>query len=181
MKSTSLTQLKNIAEITVAAALTAVCSWITVPYTVPFTMQTFAVFFILLTLGGKRGTLSVIIYILLGAVGAPVFSSFRSGIGTLFGPTGGYIFGFVFIGIIYLIFEKKAETGIKSAAVLTAGLLVCYAFGTAQFVFLMKSGESAPGVIQALMMCVIPYIIPDLVKLAIAVLTAKRVKKALKL
>lgn len=181
MKDTSLTQLKNIAVVTMAAAVIAVCAWITIPYTVPFTMQTFAVFFALLLLGGKRGILSVIIYILIGTAGAPVFSGFRSGIGTLLGPTGGYIFGFILIALIYLVFEKKADTGIKKAAVLLAGLLLCYAFGTAQFVILMKSGGSAPGILQALMMCVLPYIIPDIAKLSLALFIAPRVKKAAKI
>ena len=181
MKDNSLTQLKNIAAVTMAAAVIAVCAWITIPYTVPFTMQTFAVSFALLLLGGKRGVLSVIIYILIGAVGAPVFSGFRSGIGTLLGPTGGYIFGFILIALIYLVFEKKADTIIKKAAVLLAGLLLCYAFGTAQFVILMKSGGSSPGILQALMMCVLPYIIPDIAKLSLALFIAPRVKKAVKL
>ena len=181
MKDNSLTQLKNIAVVTMAAAVIAVCAWITIPYTVPFTMQTFAVFFALLLLGGKRGILSVIIYILIGAAGAPVFSGFRSGIGTLLGPTGGYIFGFILIALIYLVFEKKADTGIKKAAVLLAGLLLCYAFGTAQFVILMKSGGSAPGILQALMMCALPYIIPDIAKLSLALFIAPRVKKAVKI
>ena len=181
MKDNSLTQLKNIAAVTMAAAVIAVCAWITIPYTVPFTMQTFAVFFALLLLGGKRGILSVIIYILIGAVGAPVFSGFRSGIGTLLGPTGGYIFGFILIALIYLVFEKKADNEIKKAAVLFAGLLLCYAFGTAQFVILMKSGGTAPGIIQALMMCVLPYIIPDIAKLSLALFVAPRVKKAVKI
>ncbi len=181
MKENSLTHLKNTAAITMGAAVIAVSAWITVPYTVPFTMQTFGVFFALLLLGGKSGLLSVIIYILVGAAGAPVFSGFKSGIGTLFGPTGGYIFGFILIALIYLIFEKKADTAFKKAAVLILGLIICYAFGTAQFVLLMKSGGSAPGIIQALMMCVIPYIIPDIAKLSLALLIAPRVKKAVKL
>ena len=80
--------------IAIFAVIIAVCSWISVPMVVPFTLQTFGVFCAVGLLGGKRGTLSVLIYVLLGAVGVPVFAGFSSGIGSLFGVTGGYIMGF---------------------------------------------------------------------------------------
>ena len=82
------------------AALIAICSWITVPATIPFTMQTFAVFCVLGLLGGRRGSMAILVYILLGVVGLPVFSGFQGGIGALLGTTGGYIVGFIFIGLI---------------------------------------------------------------------------------
>ena len=97
--------------IAVFAVIIAVCSWISVPMVIPFTLQTFGVFCAVGLLGGKRGTLSVLIYVLLGAVGIPVFSGFSSGIGTLFGVTGGYIMGFIFTALVYwlitLVFGKK--------------------------------------------------------------------------
>ena len=83
----------------VCAALIAVCSWISIPAAVPFTLQTFAVFCVLGLLGGKRGTVSILVYILLGAIGLPVFSGFNGGIGALLGTTGGYIIGFIFVGL----------------------------------------------------------------------------------
>ena len=76
------------------AALMAVCSWISIPTAIPFTLQTMAVFLAVGLLGGKRGTLAVTAYVLLGAVGAPVFANFSGGIGILLGQTGGYILGF---------------------------------------------------------------------------------------
>ena len=85
--------------IAVCAALMAVCSWISIPAPAPlapFTLQTFAVFLILLLLGGRRGFFTVLTYILLGAVGLPVFAQFMGGVGVLFGTTGGYIIGFLF-------------------------------------------------------------------------------------
>ena len=91
----------DLVYIALGAVLIAVCSWISIPTTVPFTMQTFAVFFVLSALGGRRGTMAVIVYVLLGAVGIPVFAQFTSGIGILLGSTGGYIVGFVFIGLVY--------------------------------------------------------------------------------
>ena len=92
--------------IAMGATLIAICSWISIPTAVPFTLQTFAVFFVLLLLGGERGTLAILIYILLGAVGAPVFAGFNGGIGVLLGNTGGYILGFLFVGLIYMLFTK---------------------------------------------------------------------------
>ena len=85
----------DIVYIAVCAALMAVCSWIQIPTVVPFTLQTFAVFFAVYFLGGKKGTLAVFIYILLGMVGLPVFAGFKGGFGALFGMTGGYIMGFI--------------------------------------------------------------------------------------
>ena len=70
------------------AVIMAVCSWISIPTLVPFTMQTFALFLAFGVLGGKRGTLVVVIYVLLGAVGVPVFAGFSSGLGVLMGTTG---------------------------------------------------------------------------------------------
>lgn len=88
------------------AVVIAICSWISIPTVVPFTLQTFAVFLTVSVLGGKRGTLSVIIYVLLGAVGLPVFSGFKGGVGALLNTTGGYIIGFIFSALIMWAFEK---------------------------------------------------------------------------
>jgi len=96
--------IRDLTLIALFTALTAVCAWISVPVPAPFvqfTMQTFAVFAVLLVLGGKRGTYAVTAYLLLGAVGAPVFSNFRGGLGVLLGTTGGYILGFFFQALLY--------------------------------------------------------------------------------
>lgn len=166
----------DLAYIAIGAALIAVCSWISIPMTVPFTLQTFAVFFILTLLGGKRGTLSVLVYILLGAAGIPVFAGFTGGIGILLGSTGGYILGFLLTGMIYLAFEHFF--GGKLWAQITAlliGLAVCYAFGTAWFLVVYTRANGAVGLTTVLSWCVLPFIIPDLVKLALAFALAKRV------
>lgn len=101
----------DLVYIALGAVLITICSWISIPTTVPFTMQTFAVFFVLSALGGKRGTAAIVVYVSLGAVGVPVFAQFASGIGILLGSTGGYIVGFIFMGLIYWLivhfFGKK--------------------------------------------------------------------------
>ncbi len=171
----------DLVYIAIGAALIAICSWISIPTAVPFTLQTFAVFFVLLLLGGERGTLATIIYVLLGAVGLPVFSGFKGGIGILFGSTGGYILGFLFIGLIYILFTRffKKKIAIKVAA-LVLGLAVCYAFGTAWFmhVYMQNSGEV--GLLTVLGWCVFPFIIPDLLKMALAVVIARRIEPVIK-
>ena len=92
---------RDMAYIALMAVLLAVCSWISVPAPVPFTLQTFGVFCALGLLGGRRGSTAVLLYILLGAVGLPVFSGFQGGLGKLLGPTGGYILGFLLSALLY--------------------------------------------------------------------------------
>ena len=86
---------KEIVLTALMAVIMAVCSWISIPTEVPFTLQTFAVFCALLLLGGRNGFFSVLVYILLGAVGIPVFAGFSGGMGVILGTTGGYIVGFL--------------------------------------------------------------------------------------
>ena len=86
-------------------AIIAVCAFISIPSSVPFTLQTFAIFLAVLVLGGKMGSLSVFIYLCLGAIGVPIFAGFNGGIGVLLGNTGGYILGFMFIALIMWMFE----------------------------------------------------------------------------
>lgn len=171
-------QTKDYALIGQSAALMAVCSWITIPYVVPFTMQTFAVFLTVGLLGGKRGTISVIIYLLLGAMGLPVFSGFSGGIGHMMGPTGGYIIGFIFTALVMWLFERLWGTGTKVLiASMAAGLLVCYAFGTTWFIIVYTKNTGAIGLGAALSMCVVPYIIPDALKIILATLLCGRLKR----
>lgn len=172
---------KDLAFSAAGAAVIAVCAWISLPLTVPVTMQTLAVFFVLSVLGGRRGTVSVLLYILLGAVGVPVFAGFTAGLGVLLGSTGGYIVGFLFTGLIYWLFERVfGENRIAESAALVLGLFVCYAFGTVwfRFVYNRSAGEASLGTV--LSWCVLPFIVPDLLKLAAARALAFRLAPALK-
>ena len=181
VKTRENSKVLDMVYIAIGAALIAICSWISIPTAVPFTLQTFAVFFVLLLLGGERGTIATLVYVLLGAVGVPVFAGFSGGIGILLGSTGGYIIGFLFVGLIYILFEKffKKNTVMKIVA-LVLGLAVCYAFGTAWFmhVYIKNSGEV--GLLTVLGWCVFPFIIPDLIKMALAVVVAKRIEPVIR-
>lgn len=176
----SSSSIRSLCQIALFAAIIAVCSQIQIPMTVPFTMQTFAVFSALAILGGKNGTISILIYIALGAVGIPVFAGFSGGIGVLFGTTGGYIIGFLFTGLIYWLLTHFFETKLPiMIAALALGLIVCYAFGTAWFMLVYTRKVEAIGLATALGWCVFPFILPDCVKLALAILIAKRLPKRL--
>ncbi len=168
--------------IAVFAVLIAICSWISIPTTVPFTLQTFAVFLAVGVLGGKRGSLSVLIYILLGAVGIPVFANFSGGFGILIGQTGGYIVGFLFSALLMWLME--ALLGKKTWVLglsMVLGLIVCYTIGTVWFMVVYSKNTGAIGLAAVLGWCVIPFIIPDLIKIALALVLSKRLDKVLKL
>lgn len=172
----------DMAYIAIFAVLIAVCSWISVPATVPFTLQTFGVFLAVGVLGGKRGTLAVLVYLLLGVVGVPVFAGFAGGIGCLVGSTGGYIIGFLFSALVMWAMERllgKKQWVLAISMVL--GLLVCYAFGTVWFMQVYAKTTGEIGLMTALGWCVIPFIIPDLIKIALALVTCKRLAAAIKL
>ena len=167
--------------IALCAAVMAVCSWISIPAAVPFTMQTFGVFLAVGLLGGRNGTLAVLVYILLGAAGLPVFSGFNGGIGHLFGATGGYIIGFVFSALVMwlaeALFGKSNKVLIAS---MIAGLLVCYAFGTAWFMVVYARDSGSIGLVTALSWCVFPYIIPDALKILLAAVLTRRLRPLIK-
>ena len=172
---------RDLTLVALFTVLMAVCAWIAVPVPPPFvkfTMQVFAIFAALLTLGGKRGTYAVTAYLLLGAAGAPVFSNFQGGLGVLLGSTGGYILGFFFTALLYWLMTAKLGESlpVKIAACLL-GMVTYYAFGTAWYMALAFQAGNPMGLVTVLGYCVIPFILPDLVKLALAVLLAQRVGK----
>lgn len=170
---------KSIAFIGICAALIAVCSWISVPFIVPFTMQTFAVFFALAFLGGKMGLASIVLYMAIGAVGLPVFSEFRGGVGHLFGPTGGYIIGFIASGVLFIFLEKIPSRGKLAVTLkLILSLIPCYLFGTVWF-YAAYGSANAVSFWGCLLKCVIPFIVPDIVKISLAYLVSDRLKSAL--
>jgi biotin transport system substrate-specific component len=179
-KSKSSLKIADITLIALFAAVMAVCSWISIPAAVPFTLQTFAVFLACGLLGGRRGTLTVLVYLILGAIGIPVFSGFTGGIGHLLGPTGGYIIGFIFSALMMWLAEKFFGKSTTVLAVsMVVGLIVCYAFGTAWFMAVYTRSTGEIGLMAALGWCVFPYIIPDLIKIAVALLLCRRLRKAI--
>ena len=172
---------RDLSYIAMMAVLIAVCSWISVPSPVPFTLQTFAVFCALELLGGARGTVAVAVYLLLGAAGAPVFAGFTGGLGILLGSTGGYLLGFLLTGLVYWLFERLGRSLWLRVAALLMGLALCYAFGTLWFIEVYSRANGPLSVMTALSWCVLPFLLPDGLKLALALLLSARVKPLLKL
>lgn len=166
----------DLTHIALGAVLIVVCSWISIPATIPFTMQTFAIFCVLSLMGGRQGTMAILVYLLIGMAGMPVFAQFNGGPGVLLGNTGGYMVGFIFIGLIYsLVIRISGKTLWTEAAALTFGLMVCYAFGTAWFMLCYANTGGPVGLTAVLGWCVFPFIVPDLAKLALALAISRRV------
>lgn len=181
-RSTStLKTARDVAYIGLFTALLAVCSFVTVPTVVPFTLQTLAVFLALGILGGKRGTLAILCYILLGMIGLPVFSGFRGGFGVIFGTTGGYIVGFLFTGLLYWGIEKLfGKSFIVMVISMILGAVVYFAFGTAWFMVVYMNQTGPIGLGSVLGTCVLPFILPDLAKITVASLLSYKLKDKIK-
>jgi biotin transport system substrate-specific component len=155
------------------AALTAILSQIVIPIgPIPINLATFAVFISGALLGSKLGALSLLIFALLGAFGVPVFAMFRSGLDALLGPTGGYIIGYIpaaFItGFIIEKRNKNNKTFIFPIAML-GGMITYLTLGTAWFMFLMNMD-----LYSSLMICVIPFLPGEFIKIAVATIIVKR-------
>ena len=160
--------------------MVAVCSWISIPLQFTQVPINLAILGVLLAgglLGSKYGALSLIIYILIGAVGVPVFAGFGAGLGTLAGPTGGYIVGYILCsavaGIGSSVTSKAAKhPTLRLAFFMALGVLACYAFGTIWYVILMKTSLWV-----GLVSCVFPFIPLDAIKIAGALFLVKRLHK----
>ena len=169
---------RDLACVAVFAALLAVCAWISVPVEPPFTLQTMGVFLAVGLLGGRRGTLAVLAYLLLGFFGLPVFSGFSGGAGVLLGATGGYILGFLGSALTMWGLERLAGRGRWALpAAMALGLLVCYAFGTVWYMTVYARSAGAVGLGTALGLCVAPFVVPDLLKIAAALAIIRRVAR----
>ena len=163
----------DIATVSLGAALMCICSWIQIPSAIPFTLQTFALFFIATALGFKKSLAATVVYIFLGAVGLPVFSGFQGGIGALMGATGGFILAFIPASVIVSLTCKKFGKGVVSTSVCClAGLFVCYAAGVLWYSFVYGGGKLLSG----FFVCVLPFIIPDIAKILLAATVSKRIK-----
>ncbi len=164
----------SMALIALFAAVTAVFSQIAIPIApVPINLALLAVFACGGALGCKNGTISIAIYILLGIAGVPVFSGFQGGIAKVAGPTGGYIIGYLFtVFIVGLMCDKLSRKIWVLTVSMILGLIVCYVFGTAWFVFSMKQG-----IWESLMLCVFPFLPGDAVKIVGAALIVKALEK----
>ncbi|MDD2588745.1 MAG: biotin transporter BioY [Atopobiaceae bacterium] len=166
---------RDIAFSGVSIALLAVSAWVTVSFgPVPFTLQTMVVTFVALALSPRQAMLAICGYVVLGAIGLPVFSGMRGGIGVLAGPTGGSIVGFVVGVALALVIVKAGRTPVRELAAAGACLLASYAFGWA---WLMYVGNLTP--MAAFAAACAPFIIPDIIKGLVGIALARAVRAAI--
>ena len=142
---------------------------------VPISLTNLVIYIAVYLLGAKGAAISYMLYLLLGAVGLPVFSDYSGGLGKLLGPTGGYLAGFVFICIIGgIVIERTNANPVWAIAALIVSTAIAYAFGTVWFIIVAKYELN-----QALAVCVYPFIPFDLAKIVIATVLGKTVRTAL--
>lgn len=169
----------SITQIAVIGVMTAVIC-ILGPFSlpigpVPISFTNLAIYIALYVLGMKRGTISYLIYLLIGLVGVPVFSGFTGGPQKLFGPTGGYLIGFIPMAVIAgIVIDKCMKKWYFCLLAMIAGTWVCYLFGTAWLAFQANMTFKA-----ALAAGVIPFIIEDLIKMVLALLIGPQIHKQL--
>lgn len=196
-----LSRTRSIAFIGLTIAIMAVSAWVTVPLgPIPFTLQMFAVTFAIVVLKPQEAIAAIVGYLLLGAIGVPVFSGMRGGVGVLAGPTGGFLWGYLFgvaaaVLLLMVVRSRSARRGAQadpaSAAALTgvqkalgflrvagveiiAGILftaISYLCGWAQYMAVAGVGPEA-----AFLACVAPFVVVDLIKIVAAVACARAVK-----
>lgn len=170
--TTQKSNTRDIAYTGVFAALMAICSWISLPLPsgIPVTLQTLGVFLAVGILGGRRGTLAIVVYLLLAAIGAPVLAGFSGGLSSFLAPSGGYLIGFLFTALLMWAMERLLgeKTWVLVLSMLL-GMAVYYTFGTAWFMAVYAKDQGAVGLVTVLGWCVFPYLIPDFIKLFLAI------------
>ncbi|MBR6185235.1 MAG: biotin transporter BioY [Clostridia bacterium] len=171
----------NVKQLVYTALMTAVIAvlsqiQIPLPGLVPLSLATFGVMMAGLLLGWKRGAVSAAVYLLLGAVGVPVFAGFKGGVSALLGPTGGYLIGYLPYAMLAGIPMLGSRDGFFARCVsLLLGTLICYALGTAWFVH--QTGRT---LYESLGICVLPFLPGDAAKIILASLLAPRLQKVMK-
>lgn len=175
MKEKKLFSTKNVIMIGMFAAVLAVLSQISIPMPsgVPVTLQTFAVALTAYVLGWKLGTMATLVFILVGAVGVPVFAGFSGGVQVVIGMTGGFIWGFLFMVLFCGMGAAQKNKGVL--ILLSAlGLAICHLLGIVQFMAVTGSGFA-----ESALMVSVPYLIKDVISVAAAYILGTAVKKAL--
>ena len=184
VKQRQISQDQNVQRIstktmTLAAMMTAV-TCVLAPFSipigpVPISLTNLVIYFGLYLLGTRKELLSYIVYLLIGFAGIPVFSGFTGGAGKLLGPTGGYLIGFIFMVLAAGPFiEKSGGRPLASVTGMILGTAICYALGTVWFCI-----EADYKLVPALMLCVIPFLPGDAVKIAVAAILGPQIKRQL--
>ena len=175
--------LYDLISIALFAALLSLSAWIAIPFgTLPVIMQSFALLCALGMLGGRRGTVAILLYLVLGMIGLPVFSGMTGGFAVLLGPGGGFLFGFLLTGLSVWLFTAlfKGRSWAFSLGA-TLGTILTYLCGVAWFMTVYASGSEHIGILTAISVCVLPYLIPDFCKFLLALYVIRTIKKHISL
>ena len=169
------TTVKSVVMMGMFVAVLAVMSQLCVPLPsgVPITLQTFAVALTAYVLGAKTGAAAVAVYLLLGAVGVPVFANFQSGIGVLLGAAGGFLWGFLIMAVLCGLAARRKNRGV-CAALSAAGLAACHLPGILQFMAVMDMDF-----VSAAMLASVPFLIKDVISVIAAYAVSLAVRRAL--
>ena len=178
MKKQTVPSLRQMTAIALMSVVLILCSIITLPSMVPFTLQTFGIALAVGLLGIKSGLLSVVVYLLLGLIGLPVFAGMQGGVGVFLGPTGGYLIGFLPMVLLSGWLMKNKTKLWQRYLALALGLLVDYAIGTLWYLFVYAG--SSGGIATAITLCVLPYLLPDALKLLGASIIIQKLKPYVK-
>lgn len=179
----SASRTKAIAFVGLSVALMAVSSWVVIPIgPIPLTLQMFVIPLLICVLPAQWSTAAVFAFIVLGGLGVPLFSGFRGGLGTLMGPTGGFLLGYLIAvpaAAFFLQFVRKWVEGKAAllACEFAAGMIftvIAYMTGWAQY-----AAVSGVGMDAAFMVAVAPFIVPDIVKVLVAVACAQPLRVAI--
>ena len=176
---------KTLAMIALMTAVTCVMGPLSVPIgAVPISLTNLAIYLTVYLLGWKKGTVSYLVYLLIGMVGVPVFSGFSGGLGKLAGPTGGYLIGFILMAIIAGLFiqhfpKQKPLHIVLCFLGMILGTAVCYLFGTVWFVKVFANTDTPYTYSAALAACVYPFIPGDILKMVLAAVLGPQLRKAL--
>ncbi len=179
MIKSSTNPLRRMVYAAMFGALTAIGALIVIPLQpVPISLQTLFTTMAGVLLGGYTGALSQIVYLLLGFIGLPIFAGGKAGLGVLFGPTGGYLIGFVAAAyVIGKIVEARRDAGLTWIVLaLFIGNLIIYSFGTLGLYLVAHLS-----LVKALMLGTVPFLIGDLLKLIAAALLANKLRKHFRL
>ena len=169
--------VKNLTKIALFTAIICIVSPFTIPIgVVPISLSSLAIFLTCAVLNVKQATITIIAYILIGLAGIPVFSSFTGGLSVILGVTGGFIIGYIpcviITSVILKIFENKKALYFIAFIV---GTLVLYAFGVGYYMLAYQVTFSV-----AILTCVIPFIVVDIIKIILATLLTLIIKPKLK-
>jgi biotin transport system substrate-specific component len=167
-------QIKNITIYAMFASLLAILAQIVIPLPglVPISLQTLGIYIIGCVQKPKQAFISALLYLLVGAIGVPVFASFGGGLGTLLGATGGYIFSFPLVTLIISLIVHLKDNDMFKVVALVIGTIVCYSIGTIWFIYITNST-----LISALTWCVFPFLIGDTLKMGATMMVSKKIYK----